>query len=779
MKKNILVFFLFITHLGFSQQLGFREFTKEQLAQIPILTIKDTKKNLPAYHDNSQQIYFRPIFSQIDGSCAQASGIGYTFTYEINRQRNTNASLEVNQFPSHYTYNFLNNGSGANGSNFVDGWQIIKENGCPTVSVYGGMAINSTHWMSGFDKYLSAQSFRVDNFYRINVSTVEGLNTLKNWLYDYGQNNFPGGIANFAAGMSGLDGFQINENGIILSFGINVNHAMTIVGWDDNIGFDFNGDGQITNNIDVNNDNIIDLKDWEKGCLIIANTWGTNWANNGKAYLPYRLLALTNTEGGIGSGNNVFVITVKPFYTPTLLAKLKFYHSSRNKLKIIYGLNKNLQSTTPEIILEPSIVNFQGGAFPTNGLNSQPIEIGYDLTPLLKYVSPQEYFKFFIGFVENDEDDEATGYVKYLSVLNNQIEQIITNDSISLINNDTTFFATIINVNFEPPIFTTPYLPPVNLNQYYNFILSAQNGTPPYDFFVSYSINYNELPFNVPNYTLEKINPTDNDDGYAEVSLDFDFPYFNKNYRKIYILTDGSVIFEKGFDYIRTDNSIRSNKVISVCATDLIATNTNEGIFVYKNNEKAYIYWNMSHFDNIEKKYIFALEINKNGEIKYFYFNTSDIKWCAGVSNGDFENYKYLSTFSQTISNKTYQINIQGLPNGLSLNGNIINGIVTDSVFTNVTLCVKDYNNLCSCKNFEIFTKLNDIEARILLYPNPAKNFITILGYFENYEIIDISGKYILKSNTTYADISLLQPGIYLVKIQTQNEIIVKKLVKN
>ena len=46
----------------------------------------------PAVIDNSKKIFMRPIFTQEHYSCAQASGVGYIFTYEINWLNNTPAN---------------------------------------------------------------------------------------------------------------------------------------------------------------------------------------------------------------------------------------------------------------------------------------------------------------------------------------------------------------------------------------------------------------------------------------------------------------------------------------------------------------------------------------------------------------------------------------------------------------------------------------------------------------------------------------------------------------
>ena len=115
---------------------------------LPKLTLPNTYKNrkdtLPSSIDNSLLQYFRPVFNQSGGSCGQASGVGYNFTYEINLERNTSASDSSNQYPTHHTYNFLNDGDGNVGSWYFDGWDIIESNGCPDLKTYGGLYPDDT-----------------------------------------------------------------------------------------------------------------------------------------------------------------------------------------------------------------------------------------------------------------------------------------------------------------------------------------------------------------------------------------------------------------------------------------------------------------------------------------------------------------------------------------------------------------------------------------------------------------------------------------------------------
>jgi hypothetical protein len=54
---------------------------------------------------------------------------------------------------------------------------------------------------------------------------------------------------------------------VIISYS-NSSHAMTIVGYNDSIRWDYNNDGQYTNHLDINGDGVVDLRDWEIGGLI-------------------------------------------------------------------------------------------------------------------------------------------------------------------------------------------------------------------------------------------------------------------------------------------------------------------------------------------------------------------------------------------------------------------------------------------------------------------------------------------------------------------------------
>lgn len=93
--------------------------------------------SLPPSVDNSKLKYFPPIIDQNGGSCAQAAGIGYMFTYEVNRLLDRDASAsKANRFSYQFSWNFVNDGIDQGG--FVDdGLTVARLYGMMTEEDYG------------------------------------------------------------------------------------------------------------------------------------------------------------------------------------------------------------------------------------------------------------------------------------------------------------------------------------------------------------------------------------------------------------------------------------------------------------------------------------------------------------------------------------------------------------------------------------------------------------------------------------------------------------------
>ena len=78
-------------------------------------------------------------------------------------------------------------------------------------------------------------------------------------------------------------------------------------------------------------------------------------------------------------------------------------------------------------------------------------------------------------------------------------------------------------------------------------------------------------------------------------------------------------------------------------------------------------------------------------------------------------------------------------------------------------------------------TGVKEIETEnIIIFPNPAKDFIFIRG-IENEDVMigiyDVRGVLLMQTNRHFIDVAKLNSGIYLVKISTKIKIMVKKII--
>ena len=426
-----------------------------ELDAIPTLTISSRSEStvLPNVVDNSQKPWFRPVFLQDGGCCGQASGVGYTFTYEVNRARNVSGNIAENQYPTHFTWNFLNKRDPLGGSWYYHGWDIIKQMGVPNVVDYGGMYKNivlpdrNNVWETGYDKYKKALSNKVvTEYHTINVATPYGLDLLKHWLNDHGSGEDSGGLANFACYITGWEygilPMESDETGkyIVEHWG-NPNtggyHAMTIVGYNDNIKFDFNGDGQFSNP-DPN-----DMSTWEIGALKVVNSWDTTFGNQGFVYMPYRLLATSYYSGGIRP-QNVHVLSVTSTYSPEMTLKVSVQHPCRKQLKFYSGYSNNANQTSPNGTYGFVAFNYDAwngaACLPMQGINEDPIELCLDYG---QFYNLNNVGKVYFIVHETDPSNSNLGVISNFSLVDYRWNEVFElpypgSTNVSIINNEYT-----------------------------------------------------------------------------------------------------------------------------------------------------------------------------------------------------------------------------------------------------------------------------------------------------------------------------------------------------
>ena len=347
----------------------------------------------PSRVDNRTSPSFPGVINQTGESCASASSVGYIFNYELNVAKNASFSDESNSYPYEAVYSFLNDGSSSNGTYdmFIYAWSMIAENGIVNDTAYGETDAEATKWPTGYEHYLQGMSNRVAEIDSLDLRDLQTIDTMRQWLFDHGNGSPAGGTFLFTASMFAILETTLEEEPeagmhVIHSFGTDPSkgpHSLTIAGYDDSIRYDWNQDGLVTTDMDINGDGTVDLRDREKGAFICANTWGKSYMDNGFFYAPYRLFFTDCDSGGTMSGR-VYFITVRPQYRPRFAFRFRITHSRRNSIAISMGINPDTAAQAPQYIRQSRQFRYAGGALPMCGKGkSDQIEIGLDATDLI------------------------------------------------------------------------------------------------------------------------------------------------------------------------------------------------------------------------------------------------------------------------------------------------------------------------------------------------------------------------------------------------------------
>jgi len=359
---------------------------------------------LPAYVDNSTLAYFPPVRSQGSlGSCAQFSSVYYTMTYMTALARNWDAKSggDSYRFSPKWTYNMVNGGENV-GSWHYDAYAIAQKHGLATWADfpydgdYRAWCLNPAAWRNAL--YVRAdQTGKVTG-----LSADTGLNQLKQFLVN-------GYILNFATYINSwqwraisndpataADDTFAGKQSVISVNGTSGGHCMTIVGYDDDIWVDLNGDGLVTTN--------------EKGALRIANSWGTGWGEAGFCWMSYQALRTRNpasSSDGIFWYDEACWVTARASYQPQLIGEFTLNHLTRNQLAMSAGTSATT-ATSPTTAWYPNrILSNAGGAWAFNGLTTA-IDGTFclDFTDLLP--NPATTKRYYLGMYDNAVGNLAT-----------------------------------------------------------------------------------------------------------------------------------------------------------------------------------------------------------------------------------------------------------------------------------------------------------------------------------------------------------------------------------
>jgi len=708
---------------------------KEISDRLPVLklTPESGKMQLPYKVDNSDQPFLRPVFNQNGACCGQATGVGYNFTYEWCYANNVAADTSINQFPTHFTWNFMNGGSGYYGVSYLHSFEILKALGTPSVYEYGGMFIDQgVAWISGYDKYYQAMKHRIRSAYQLDAGNPEGLEVLKHWLNDHNKGAEVGGVASFYANSPWAYKFlppQSPDSGkaVIINFFASVaTHGMTIVGYNDSIRYDYNEDGQFTNDLDINGDEIVDMKDWEVGAMKFVNSYGENWADSGYCYMMYKVIADELNDGGIWN-HVVHVLDVNEDYSPLLTMKVAFRHNSREKIKIMAGVTTDTSLSRPDETLAFNVFNFQGGHQFMQGGRTDPsrenIEIGLDITPLLSYVESGKPARFFVTFIEDDPKSEGSGLIYYYSIIDysSGVNEILcTQTDVPITENGTTRLSVIHTPVFDKVAITNDELPAIFPGQPFEQPLSATGGQPEYRW--DLLTDYYQQPFEADFPVIDEVvlTPAQPHLQYSEQEIQFDFPFFDSTYNKVYVHQGGFIMFDDDlypWPYYN-DPFLLFKKMRNISAFHFGTVEyypehfkDDDGIYYEGNEDFAAFRWKQTlwYWDHNVGHGEFAVILYPDGKIEYFYNDvwvTEDVIWYAGVSAGNnSEFHLYSKSMTNTIpANSAFRQIPELIPDSFKIDDT---GLLTGfpqpgNPIYNLNIQVNDDLNISSRKTFQL-----------------------------------------------------------------------------
>ncbi len=365
--------------------------------------------DLPVSVDNSTLKYFPPIRSQNPlGSCAAFSTTYTQLSYMTAFQRDLdirNGSDNTNKYSPKWTYNMVNGGEDA-GSSFNQVYALLEKHGAATWAEFP-YDTNFRAWCllpSVWRNALSVRSNPVQSVWHVNMD--EGLNYVKELLNNGYVLVFGTYITSWQYRTIGDDPSTPDDDAQVgkkIGYwldGTEGSHAMTVVGYNDAIWTDVNGNGTI--------------EAGEKGALRIANSWGTAWEDVGFIWLAYDALRSTSAVPGGPSvarvaafqANRAYVLTARDDYSPLLIAEFTVNHLKRNQLKLTLGRSAT-SATSPTTTWTPAAFQNQGGAYAFDGTTTA-VDGGFVLDYSDILVEGAGVLRYYLGLSDGTSGDIAT-----------------------------------------------------------------------------------------------------------------------------------------------------------------------------------------------------------------------------------------------------------------------------------------------------------------------------------------------------------------------------------
>jgi C1A family cysteine protease/chitodextrinase len=409
--------------------------------------------SLPSAVDNSDLDYFPPVSSQGGiGSCAQFSSVYYTMTHMTAMARGWNAKTggSAYHFSPSFTYNMISKGTDT-GSSFQ--WELLINNGCARSSMFP-YTQDYKVWPTAGDIWLDALDYRAESSWSISGLDAEDDATYSNALEQVKAILNNGYIANYSTRISSwqwdtldnnpstaTDDNLVGEDVAHCVDGDAGPHAMTVVGYNDDLWCDVNGNGEVDAG--------------ETGALKICNSWGTYWKNAGFAWVLYDALrTVSDVPDAPARTRPVFYagkiqgIIARSEYAPRVVARVTMNHRYREQINVTLGVTADSSDQKAG----NSCLTYDGGPYAFDGTTTAVDGTFYfdlsDVAPAdLTY--PAQYYMDLTDSTATNSEALTVSEVVIVDLINDA-EQASTEVPVSL-DNATTRFLVTYPVDTEPP----------------------------------------------------------------------------------------------------------------------------------------------------------------------------------------------------------------------------------------------------------------------------------------------------------------------------------------
>ncbi len=363
----------------------------------------DEVVNFPRAVDNSELPCFPPIFYQ--GELNSRTSVAVTY-YQLTHMTGLARGWDqkrpgATRFSPLWTFNLINGGNNL-GAFQSKAYTALLAHGAATLKEVPyrsslNPATNYRRWPDDPELWQRALEYRIERFGVIQDNNVVSLlRRIKLLLVN-------GHVLTTATAIDGwnketivdnpysrLDNPYVGEFIATTVAKVPGNHCITIVGYNDDIWVDLNGNGQVDPG--------------EKGALKIANSWGTADWNRGFRWLHYSALYAPRDEDDAAVrapalyANQVFWMTAARDYNPELVMQVDLPPMYRNEYSLSAGVGNRPEAT--DATAPNFAYDFNGGRYGIDGRgNPQSIRAVLDVTKPAQRLLSQDP-EFFIKLVK-------------------------------------------------------------------------------------------------------------------------------------------------------------------------------------------------------------------------------------------------------------------------------------------------------------------------------------------------------------------------------------------